>query len=75
MEEDLRAEGSGTEEDEGGAQLRAEGAEGSDEWKSLSRVSNIPLVNSALRAYEQSKASSRVMKVRLPRRPVDLNLD
>ncbi|CDO68366.1 hypothetical protein BN946_scf184815.g13 [Trametes cinnabarina] len=36
--------------------------EGSDEWKSLSRVSNIPLVNSALRAYEQSKASSRVVK-------------
>ncbi|OJT12311.1 hypothetical protein TRAPUB_11138 [Trametes pubescens] len=63
--EDLRAEASSTEEDEGG-QLRAQGAgalaEGSDEWKSLSRVSNIPLVNSALRAYEQSKASSRVMK-------------
>ncbi|KAI0326995.1 Opi1-domain-containing protein [Cubamyces sp. BRFM 1775] len=38
--------------------------EGSEEWKSLSRVSNIPLVNSALRAYEQSKASSRVVKVR-----------
>ncbi|OSD05305.1 Opi1-domain-containing protein [Trametes coccinea BRFM310] len=36
--------------------------EGSEEWKSLSRVSNIPLVNSALRAYEQSKASSRVVK-------------
>ncbi|KAH9893274.1 transcription factor Opi1-domain-containing protein [Cubamyces lactineus] len=35
---------------------------GSEEWKSLSRVSNIPLVNSALRAYEQSKASSRVVK-------------
>ncbi|KAI8985607.1 transcription factor Opi1-domain-containing protein [Trametes punicea] len=36
--------------------------EGSEEWKSLSRVSNIPLVNSALRAYEHSKASSRVVK-------------
>ncbi|KAH9849863.1 transcription factor Opi1-domain-containing protein [Lenzites betulinus] len=40
----------------------AAAAEGSEEWKSLSRVSNIPLVNSALRAYEQSKASSRVVK-------------
>ena len=50
MEEDLRAE-----EDD----RRADG----DEWKSLSRVSNIPLVNTALRAYEQSKASSRVVKV------------
>ena len=29
----------------------------------VSRVSNIPIVNSALRAYEQSKASSRVVKV------------
>ena len=29
----------------------------------VSRVSTIPLVNSALRAYEQSKASSRVVKV------------
>ena len=36
-----------------------------DEWKSLSRVSNLPLVSGALRAYEQSKASSRVVKVRL----------
>ena len=35
-----------------------------EEWKSLSRVSNIPLVNTALRAYEQTKASSRVVKVR-----------
>ncbi|TBU22701.1 Opi1-domain-containing protein [Dichomitus squalens] len=33
-----------------------------EEWKTLSRVQNIPLVNSALRAYEQSKASSRVVK-------------
>ncbi|EMD38991.1 hypothetical protein CERSUDRAFT_112701 [Gelatoporia subvermispora B] len=28
----------------------------------VSRMSNIPIVNSALRAYEQSKASSRVVK-------------
>ena len=40
------------------------GAGGGEEWKSLSRVSNLPLVNTALRAYEQSKASSRVVKVR-----------
>ena len=40
------------------------GAAGGEEWKSLSRVSNLPLVNTALRAYEQSKASSRVVKVR-----------
>ncbi|RDX54167.1 Opi1-domain-containing protein [Lentinus brumalis] len=33
-----------------------------EEWKSLSRVSNLPLVSGALRAYEQSKASSRVVK-------------
>ena len=39
------------------------GREG-EEWKTLSRVQNFPLVNSALRAYEQSKASSRVVKVR-----------
>lgn len=31
----------------------------------VSRVSNIPLVNTALRAYEHSKASSRVVKVRM----------
>ncbi|KAI1796732.1 Opi1-domain-containing protein [Ganoderma leucocontextum] len=36
--------------------------EGEDSWKTLSRVQSIPLVNSALRAYEQSKASSRVVK-------------
>ena len=35
-----------------------------EEWRSLSRVSNLPLVNSALRVYEHSKASSRVVKVR-----------
>ena len=35
-----------------------------EEWKTLSRVQNFPLVNSALRAYEQSKASSRVVKAR-----------
>lgn len=29
----------------------------------VSRVSNLPLVNTALRAYEQGKASSRVVKV------------
>lgn len=29
----------------------------------VSRVSHLPIVNSALRAYEQSKASSRVVKV------------
>ncbi|KAM5530817.1 hypothetical protein V8D89_015507 [Ganoderma adspersum] len=34
----------------------------SEEWKTLSRVQSIPLVTSALRAYEQSKASSRVVK-------------
>ncbi|KAI0761812.1 transcription factor Opi1-domain-containing protein [Trametes elegans] len=43
------------------AEAGAEG-EGSEEWKSLSRVSNMPLVNTALRAYEHSKASSRVVK-------------
>jgi hypothetical protein len=31
----------------------------------VSRMTNLPLVGSALRAYEQGKASSRVMKVRL----------
>lgn len=29
----------------------------------VSRVSHLPLVNTALRAYEQGKASSRVVKV------------
>ena len=41
-----------------------DGAAAGEEWKSLSRVSNFPLVNTALRAYEHSKASSRVVKVR-----------
>ncbi|KAI0642392.1 transcription factor Opi1-domain-containing protein [Trametes meyenii] len=45
----------------GTAAQAAEG-ESSEEWKTFSRVSNLPLVNSALRAYEQSKASSRVVK-------------
>ena len=31
----------------------------------VSRVSSLPLVGTALRAYEQGKASSRVVKVRL----------
>ena len=44
----------------------------SDEWKSLSRVSNLPLVGTALRAYEQSKASSRVVKVRICLPPLPL---
>ena len=43
--------------------------EGEDSWKTLSRVQSIPLVNSALRAYEQSKASSRVVKVCPPSIP------
>ena len=61
MEEDMREE----EEEEGRRhQPEPEPAEG-EEWKSLSRVSNLPLVSGALRAYEQSKASSRVVKVRL----------
>jgi hypothetical protein len=33
----------------------------------VSRVSSIPLVGTALRAYEHGKASSRVVKVRLSR--------
>ena len=57
MEEDVR-------EEEEGRIPAPEPMEG-DEWKSLSRVSNLPLVSGALRAYEQSKASSRVVKVRL----------
>ena len=62
MEEDMREE-----EEEGCRhQPEPEPAEG-EEWKSLSRVSNLPLVSGALRAYEQSKASSRVVKVRLSR--------
>ncbi|KAI0675989.1 transcription factor Opi1-domain-containing protein [Trametes maxima] len=40
----------------------AEGESSNDEWKTFSRVSSLPLVNSALRAYEHSKASSRVVK-------------
>ncbi|KAI0369775.1 Opi1-domain-containing protein [Pilatotrama ljubarskyi] len=63
--EDLREEGSSTEEDSRRRRAYADGPippEGSEEWKSLSRVQNIPLVNTALRAYEQSKASSRVVK-------------
>ena len=74
MEEDLRADAPGMDEDEA-RRLHAQpataaaagggGGEGSEEWKSLSRVSNFPLVNTALSAYEQSKASSRVVKVRL----------
>ena len=47
-------------------QPEPEPAEG-EEWKSLLRVSNLPLVSGALRAYEQSKASSRVVKVLLSR--------
>jgi hypothetical protein len=37
----------------------------------FARVSTIPVVGTAIRAYEQSKASSRVVKVRsqLPHRP------
>ena len=31
----------------------------------VTRVSGLPIVTTALRAYEQSKASSRVVKVRL----------
>ncbi|KAI0358281.1 Opi1-domain-containing protein [Trametes cingulata] len=65
IEEDLREEGSSTEEDTRRRRAYADGtipAEGSEEWKTLSRVQNIPLVNTALRAYEQSKASSRVVK-------------
>lgn len=31
----------------------------------VSRMSSLPIVNTALRAYEQSKASSRVVKVRV----------
>ena len=58
MEEDVR-------EEEEGRIPPPEPMEG-DEWKSLSRVSNLPLVSGALRAYEQSKASSRVVKVRPP---------
>jgi hypothetical protein len=36
----------------------------SDEADFVGRISNIPVVSTALRAYEQSKASSRVVKVR-----------
>lgn len=65
MDEDLREE-EGEQRRREGTQTQTEGIrdrEG-EEWKSLSRVSNLPLVNTALRAYEQSKASSRVVKVR-----------
>lgn len=37
----------------------------------LNRVSNIPIVNSALRAYEQSKANSFVVKVSLISSPLN----
>ncbi|KAI0793831.1 transcription factor Opi1-domain-containing protein [Fomes fomentarius] len=63
MDEDLREE-DGEQRRREGTQTQTEGIrdrEG-EEWKSLSRVSNLPLVNTALRAYEQSKASSRVVK-------------
>ncbi|KAI0742025.1 transcription factor Opi1-domain-containing protein [Daedaleopsis nitida] len=66
MEEDLREEAEGDRLGERGREMqrdRDREAEG-EEWKSLSRVSNLPLFNTALRAYEQSKASSRVVKVR-----------
>lgn len=38
---------------------------GSDSYQHdfVSRVSGLPIVNTALRAYEHSKASSRVVKV------------
>ncbi|OBZ66395.1 hypothetical protein A0H81_13567 [Grifola frondosa] len=42
-------------------QQRTEPRENED-TRFVSRVSNIPIVNSALRAYEHSKASSRVVK-------------
>ena len=56
--EDRRRLSSATAAEGAGAQREGE------EWKTLSRVQNFPLVNSALRAYEQSKASSRVVKAR-----------
>lgn len=37
----------------------------SDEADFVGRLSTIPVVSTAIRAYEQSKASSRVVKVRL----------
>ncbi|RPD64490.1 Opi1-domain-containing protein [Lentinus tigrinus ALCF2SS1-7] len=67
-EEDLREEDEERRQQlssvDGDREAMAREREG-DEWKSLSRVSNLPLVSGALRAYEHSKASSRVVKVRL----------
>jgi hypothetical protein len=37
----------------------------SDEADFVGRLSTFPVVSTALRAYEQSKASSRVVKVRI----------
>ena len=36
----------------------------SDEADFVGRLSTLPVVSTAIRAYEQSKASSRVVKVR-----------
>lgn len=54
------------EEDEEEGDERAKGARHEDPTNEdfVSRVSHFPLVNSALRVYEHSKASSRVVKVR-----------
>ncbi len=40
------------------------GGGGALEPEFVKRMSHLPLVNSALRVYEQGKASSRVVKVR-----------
>ena len=76
MDEDLREEDEERRREEG-ARDRGRGRDGDgdrdrdrdregEEWKTLSRMSSLPLVNTALRAYEHSKASSRVVKVRPP---------
>lgn len=41
----------------------------SDEADFVGRISTIPVVSTAIRAYEQSKASSRVVKVCPPHLP------
>ena len=41
------------------------GARTGEDADFVSRMSSLPIVNTALRAYEQSKASSRVVKVRV----------
>ena len=64
-EEGARDRGRDRDRDGDGDRDRDRDREG-EEWKTLSRMSSLPLVNTALRAYEHSKASSRVVKVRPP---------